>query len=281
MKTKINVSAVVLTKNEDKHIERLIKNIIDFFSEIIVIDSYSTDKTIEILESYNIKYVQNKFLNFSDQRNFAINNNLVSNNWIFFIDADELIDEELKLELRKIFSSEITQSGFYINRKFIFMNKWIRYGGYYPTYLLRLFDKNKATSMGIVNEHIKVNGTTGLIKGHLIDKNLNNFSYWINKHNLYSDLESIEYFRNETKLKFSDAKNSQPGLKLFLKHNLFNKIPLFFRVFIYFIYRYFIKLGFLDGYVGLIYHISQGFIFWFFVDIKIYELKNKHEYERK
>jgi len=270
------ITLVVLTKNEELHIERLILNVVNKFNQVILIDSFSSDNTIKIANQYGVMVIQNQFKDFSQQRNFAIKSNLLNNNWIFFLDADEIIDNDLFDELHTIFSKEIKFDGFYINRKFFFMNKWIKYGGYYPTYLLRLFNKDKAQCNGIVNEHIKINGSTSILKnGHIIDRNLNNFNFWVKKHNIYSDLEAIIFdnvsYKSEN---LSKSILSQAALKNYFKVNLFNKIPLFFRSFAYFIYRYIFRLGFLDGYVGFIYHFCQGFIFWFFVDVKILELKN-------
>lgn len=272
------ITAIILTKNEERHLKRLLLNIIKIFNEIVIIDSFSVDKTHEIADEFNVKLIKNKFLNFSDQRNFGLKSSEVSNKWVFFIDADEIVDFDLINELRLIFSNKIIYDGFYINRKFIFMEKWIKYGGYYPIYLLRLVNKDKAICTGIVNEHFQIDGKTTKIKnGHLIDHNLNNFQYWINKHNIYSDFESTEFYSRSIYFNTNPI-SSQAGFKNFIKINFYNNIPLFFRPFIYFFYRYFLKLGFLDGYKGFIYHICQGFIFWFFVDVKIYEKKiNKNE----
>lgn len=269
------ITAVILTKNEEIHLKRLLLNINKVFNEIVIIDSFSLDKTEEIANEFNVKFIKNQFVNFSDQRNFAMRSSEVSNKWIFFIDADEIIDIDLINEFRFIFSQEIIYDGFYINRKFIFMEKWIKYGGYYPIYLLRLVNKEKAICTGIINEHLQIDGKTTKIKnGHLIDHNLNNFQYWVNKHNNYSELESIEFFSKTITFNTSPL-SSQAGFKNYIKIKIYNNIPLLIRPFIYFFYRYFLKLGFLDGYKGFIYHTCQGFIFWFFVDVKIYEKKIK------
>jgi hypothetical protein len=269
------ITAVIITKNEELHIERLLCNINGIFNEVVIIDSFSEDKTYDISLQYNVKFIQNKFKNFGDQRNFAMNSAEVTNKWVFFIDADEIVDDDLINELRLIFSEKILYDGFYVNRKFLFMKRWIKHGGYYPLYLLRLINKEKAICKGIVNEHFEIDGKTTLIKrGHLIDENLNNFQFWVNKHNNYSDLESIEFFVERKKFDFNKIR-SQPGLKSLVKLIFYNNMPLFLRAFVYFFYRYFIRFGFLDGYKGFIYHFCQGLIFWFLVDVKIYEKKCK------
>ncbi len=271
------ITIIVLTKNEDLHLERLILNVNNIFNEIIILDSFSDDNTSLIAKKHSIKFVQNEFINFGAQRNYAINNIETLNDWIFFLDADETIDDSLITELIYIFSHNIIYDGFYINRKFIFMKKWIRFGGYYPIYLLRLFKKSKAYCSGIVNEHIEVSGNTKIIqRGNIVDENLNNFNFWINKHNKYSDLEAEEFFikkREISKFKFFN----QVDTKKYIKLKYYNSMPLFLRPFIYFLYRYFLRFGFLDGYKGFIYHFCQGLIFWFFVDVKIFEKIIKNE----
>ena len=264
------ITVIILTKNEDLHLERLILNVNKIFNEIIVLDSFSDDNTINIAKNYNIKFVQNKFNNFGEQRNYAIKNIKTLNDWLFFLDADETIDILLITELYNIFTNKILYDGFYINRKFIFMKKWIQFGGYYPTYLLRLFNKRNAFCNGIVNEHVEVNGKTSIIKnGHIIDENLNNFNFWISKHNKYSDLEAEEYFIKKSITPTFNVRN-QVDVKKFIKLKYYNNLPLFLRPFIYYFYRYILRFGFLDGYIGFIYHFCQGFIFWFFVDVKIF-----------
>jgi hypothetical protein len=275
MSNLLPITAVIITKNEELHIRRLLRNINGIFNEIVILDSFSEDRTGDIALEYNVKFIKNKFKNFGDQRNVAMKSSEVTNKWVFFIDADEIVDDDLITELRLIFTGKITHDGFYINRKFIFMNKWIKYGGYYPIYLLRLVNKEKTNCTGIINEHLQIDGKTTKIKnGHLIDHNLNNFQYWVNKHNNYSDLESIEFFTKSITFNTSPI-SSQAGFKNYIKIKIYNNIPLFFRPFAYFFYRFFLKLGFLDGYKGFIYHTCQGFIFWFFVDVKIYEKKIK------
>ena len=155
------------------------------------------------------------------------------------------------------------------------MNKWIKYGGYYPIYLLRLFNKNNSISTGIINEHISTSGKTKVIsEGNIVDHNLNDISFWILKHNKYSSLEALDYY-NKNEIEYSKILNSQSNWKFFIKNTFYKKIPILLRPFIYFVYRYIFRFGFLDGYIGFIYHFLQGFVFWFLVDIKIFEIKHK------
>ena len=155
------------------------------------------------------------------------------------------------------------------------MDKWIRYGGYYPIYLLRLFNKKNSRSFGSINEHILTEGDTKVIScGNIIDHNLNDVSFWLSKHNNYSSLEASEFFILP-KIDNKKIFDSQANFKFFIKNKFYNKFPVLIRPFFYFIYRYFFRLGFLDGHQGFIYHFLQGFFFWFFVDVKIFEKKNR------
>ncbi len=275
MNSKLKISCVILTYNEQIHIERALINALQFFDDVILLDSGSEDKTIEIANSYNVPSFYHKFINYSDQRNFAIQSINVKYDYIFFLDADEYIDDELFKSISYEFNLGNPYDGYYIKRKFIFMGKWIKNGGYYPIYLLRLFNKNNSISIGSINEHISTSGKTKIIpKGNIIDHNLNDISFWITKHNKYSSLEAFE-FNNKFTVNYSKIFNSQSNFKSFIKIFFYNKLPILVRPFIYFIYRYFFRFGFLDGYIGFLYHFLQGFIFWFLVDIKIFEIKFK------
>ncbi|MEK7128915.1 MAG: glycosyltransferase family 2 protein, partial [Patescibacteria group bacterium] len=143
---KIPLSVIILTFNEEIHIERLLKNIGDWCDEIFVVDSYSTDKTLEIAEKYEAKIIQHPFENQAQQFNWALDNLDIKNEWILRLDADEYLTEELKEEISKEISSSVEVNGYYIKRRVYFMGRWIKRGGYYPTWLLRLFRKGKARS---------------------------------------------------------------------------------------------------------------------------------------
>lgn len=277
---KYSISVIILTYNEEIHLERLMKNIVDFADEIFIVDSFSTDKTLEIAKQYGCKIFQHKFENQAQQFNWALDNLEIKNEWILRLDADEYLTEELKEEIsfslnpltprprsrlrfrlgfgEKEISSSEEVNGFYIKRRIYFMGRWIKHGGYYPTWILRLFKKGKARSdQREVDEHIVLlEGKAGKFKNDFIDDNKKDLTWWIEKHNNYASREAAAVLAGDFGI----------GKKKF-----FYKLPLFFRVCLYFCYRYFIRLGFLDGKEGLVFHFLQGFWYRFLIDAKIYK----------
>jgi glycosyltransferase involved in cell wall biosynthesis len=160
---KNNVSVIILTHNESVNIERAIQNTISWAHEVIVLDSYSKDNTVEMSMLLGAKVVQRKFDNYSAQRNYAIQQIQLKTEWILFLDADEYLSEDLMQEI----NAELVNpkaDGYYLKRRFYFNGKWIRWGGYYPTWILRLFKKDKGLFQREINEHLVLNGTTSKLK---------------------------------------------------------------------------------------------------------------------
>ena len=172
--------------------------------------------------------------------------------------------------------------GYYIKRRQMFLGKWIRHGGYYPYYLLKLFRKDcvKVEEREFIDHHFYVKGNTGKLKNDLIEWNHkeDDLSFWIDKHNKYATFQAIEEIshRNADKGNFFGNNDQR---RLWLKNRIWRRLPLFGRPFLYFLYRYFFRLGFLDGKEGLIFHFLQGFWYRFLVDAKIYEMKKKQIYD--
>ena|SRR3990167_1045250 len=269
---KLSLIVIILTHNESIHIERAIKNVDGWADKIIVLDSYSDDDTPEKAKALNVEFIARKFDNYKNQREYAIQYAKDQAEWLFFLDADEYLTEELKSEIKTaIKKPDIV--GYYLPRRFIFMNKWIRWGGYYPTYLLRLFRPEQASLDRVINEHVTVLGHKDYLKHDFIDHNLKGISNWIDKHNRYATYEAVDLMA----CKKSPMETKIPSKKMgkqWLRYNIWNKLPIIIvRPVVYFIYRYFFRLGFLDGKEGLIYHFLQGFWFWFVIDVKYFELK--------
>jgi glycosyltransferase involved in cell wall biosynthesis len=290
------LSIIILTYNEEIHLERLFKNIAEWADEIFVVDSFSTDKTLEIATKYGCKVFQHPFENQAQQFNWALDNLDIKNEWILRLDADEYLTEELKNEIaetlvnmgtsdvpnvninvRTLDVQKLEINGYYIKRRVYFMGRWIRHGGYYPTWLLRLFRKGKARSEHrAMDEHIVLlEGRVAKLKNDFIDDNKKGLSDWINKHNNYSSREAIERLKENSKYKMQNSKSlGEPvSRKRWFKENFYLRLPPFCRAFLYFIYRYFFRLGFLDGKEGLIFHFLQGCWHQFLIDAKIYEAK--------
>ncbi len=276
---KLPISIIILTYNEELNIENCLKNLADWANEIFIVDSFSTDKTLEIAEKYGCKIFQHKFENQAQQFNWALDNLEIKNEWILRLDADEYLTEELKNEItEKLKNIPNDICGFYIKRRVYFMGCWIKHGGYYPTWLLRLFKKGKARSeQREMDEHIiLMEGKTGKLKNDFVDDNKKDLTWWIDKHNNYASREANAFLQT-TDYGLQTNVGGQASRKRWLKENFYYKIPMFFRACMYFCYRYFFRLGFLDGKEGLIFHFLQGFWYRFLVDVKIYEIKKYGE----
>lgn len=276
---KLPISVIILTYNEESNIENCLKSVVDWANEIIIVDSFSTDKTLEIVKKYTDKIVQRNFINQADQFNWTLDNLEIKNDWILRLDADEYLTEELKKEITEVLpktSSEI--SGFYIKRRVYFMGRWIKHGGYYPTWFLRLFKKGRAKfEEREVDEHLVLfEGKAEKLKNDFIDDNKKNIEWWTNKQNNFSTREARERLKNKQDVRFNPGVFREQVLqKKWIKEKIYSRLPLFSRSFSYFIYRYFFRLGFLDGKEGLIFHFLQGFWHQFLIDAKIYESRLK------
>ncbi|KAA0993711.1 glycosyltransferase family 2 protein [Dyadobacter aurulentus] len=275
----IDLSVIILTHNESKHIGRCIKSLQLVTNKIFIVDSFSTDDTVSIAENLGATVIRNPWVSYSFQFNFGIANNPFQTTWLMRMDADEYITPELANEL-KASLPQIGEgvSGLYVKRRVIFMDKWIRRGGYYPIWLLRIWRRGIGTCEELwMDEHIKLSsGTVQNLKYDIVDHNLNNLTWWTQKHNNYAireviDLLNIKYNFDSKPTVEPKFWGTQEQRTRYLKVQ-YSKMPLFTRPFIYFSYRYFLKLGFLDGLKGIIWHFLQGFWYRFLVDAKIYEV---------
>lgn len=279
----LDLSVIILTYNEELHIKRCLDNISPIVKNVFIIDCYSTDKTLEIAKEYqNVSVLQNKWVNYATQFNWALDNAPIKTKWVLRLDADEYLTESLKAELKNnLHILDNVYSGIVVPLKRVFLGKEIKHG-MSQVKLMRIFKYGKARCENrFMDEHIQlIEGKTIEFKGEFADDNLNNLSWWTQKHIGYStreviDLLDIEYNiignANEDKDKVI---NEQAKNKRLLKHK-YVKQPLFWRSFAYFCLRYFIRGGFLDGKEGFLWHFLQGWWYRTLVDAKIFEIKSK------
>ncbi|MPR36791.1 glycosyltransferase family 2 protein [Salmonirosea aquatica] len=274
-----DLSVIILTHNEALHIERCLRSVKMVTDKIFIIDSYSTDNTVALARGLGAEVVQNPWVSYAFQLNYGISHNPFSTAWVMRLDADEYITPELATEINEVLPGMATGiAGLYLKRRVFFLNKWIKNGGYYPIWLLRLWRHGQGFCEELwMDEHIKVKGgTISRLTYDIVDHNLNNLTWWTQKHNNYAireviDLLNITYNFDDKETVTPSFWGTQEQRTRYLKIR-YASLPLFTRPFIYFIYRYFIKLGFLDGTKGLIWHTLQGFWYRFLVDAKLYEL---------
>jgi len=279
-----DVSVIILTFNEEKHLARCLQSLQSFTDQIFIVDSFSTDRTVEIAQSMGAVVVQNAWVNYATQFNFGIANTPFKTGWLMRMDADEYVLPELAHEItQRLPTLAADISGIYVKRRVMFFNRWMRRGGYYPIWLLRLWRRGQGLCEEIwMDEHIKLADQQGSpaqttqFQHDLVDHNLNNLTWWTQKHNQYAIREAIDLLN--IKYNFEDAKRVTPKLfgsqeqrTRFLKLQ-YASLPLFTRPFLYFLYRYIIRLGFLDGRPGLMWHFLQGLWYRFLVDAKLYEV---------
>jgi glycosyltransferase involved in cell wall biosynthesis len=279
----MNFSFIFLAYNEEIHLPRLLASIKELNAPVYILDSGSTDETLEVCKAYDVMVKTHAFENHPKQWHYALSCFPITTPWIIALDADQIVTPDL-IALLKQFRDEDYKdvNGIYFNRKNFFKGTWLKHGGYYPKYLLKMF----RTTIGYsdLNENMDhrfiVPGKNIIWKkGHILEENLkeNKISFWIQKHNRYSDLVAEEEIMRINKLRRQTIKPiffGTPDERIAWLKRLWWRMPLFVRPFIYFFYRYFILLGILDGRNGLIFHFLQAFWFRFVVDIKIMELKH-------
>ena len=277
----------LLTYNEEIHIKRCLDNFLMLTSNIYVVDSFSNDKTVDILGEYEINFVQNEFKNHSNQLNFAINTFPFETNYILRIDCDETLSYELINEIitSKMLATDSDFSGFYIKRKVKFFDKILNYGNINPIWLLRLWKRGKGfCDDKLMDEKIIVTDQkTTRLQNIILDDNLNNLTWWTNKHNNYSNREALEILKSKYIVSSYSFKSNYYTIDYFLclLKVLYNKMPIFFRSFLLFFYSYFLKLGILDGLPGFIWNILQVFWYRYLVDVKVYEFEYLHGFNKE
>lgn len=281
-----SIAAIILTKNEEKHIARCIESLQDVCEEIIVVDSLSTDRTCEIAESMGARVYKNPWKNYATQFNYGVYQCDIRSEWIWRIDADEYLEGNLGAAMKKALSEcSDDVNGVYVRKRIDFMGRPLLHGGWYPSYHLKVFRNGYGDCENRwMDEHIRIfDGKNITIEeGNQVDANLNDLTWWTEKHNGYATREMVDMLMMEYGL---DAKAQEVVPKFFgteeqrkrwLKMK-YIKAPLFVRPFVNFILRYIFKGGFLDGKQGFVWHILQGFWYRMLVDAKIYELKQRFD----
>jgi glycosyltransferase involved in cell wall biosynthesis len=282
MRSKADLSVIILTHNEAIHIERAIRSVAPIATNVFVVDSLSTDQTAALAQALGATVVQHKFVNHAHQFQWALDNLSINTEWIMRLDADEVLTPELIDEIRRtlpLLAPEI--SGANLRRRHIFLGRWIKHGGRYPLKLLRIWRKGSAkVEQRWMDEHmVLLHGRAVTFRHDFSDYSLNDLSAFTDKHNRYATREAVDRLNQEFGLFASDAavaagaSNSQARLKRLVKQHLYNRLPLLTGPLFYFLWRYIAQAGFLDGRAGLIYHVMQGFWYRFLVEAKVLELR--------
>ena len=284
LKNQINLcdlTILILTLNEEIHIARSIDSALKVAKRVIIIDSGSIDNTCCIADKLGVDLYYNPFLTHARQLNWALDNTMITTRWVMKLDADEYLTQDLIDKLPDFLNNALINiDGFTIGLRRIFMGQWLQFGSLYPINLLRIwrFGSGRAEDR-LMDEHVRVNQLVQHINADFVDHNLNFLSWWTDKHNKYSSLEAILFLNQEFNF-FEEHEvpqstlGWQANIKRLIKKKIYFKMPTGFRALAYFIYRYFFRLGFLDGGAGNKFHILQGFWYRYLVDAKIDEVKH-------
>ncbi|RAJ92137.1 glycosyltransferase involved in cell wall biosynthesis [Larkinella arboricola] len=277
-----SISVIILTNNEEKHIGRCIASLLPFTDQIFIVDSFSTDQTVQIARSMGAVVAQNPWVNYASQFNYGIRHTPFQTTWLMRMDADEYVMPELAAEINNRLTTLPTDvSGIYVKRRVMFMNRWMKHGAYYPIWLLRLWRNGQGICEETwMDEHIKLStGRSIQFEHDIVDHNLNNLTWWTQKHNLYAIREVIDILN--IRYNFDQSIRVEPKLfgtqeqrKRYLKLR-YASLPLFTRPVVYFLYRYILRLGIIDGRPGLMWHFLQGLWYRFLVDAKLYEVYHR------
>lgn len=274
----MTVTVVILTFNEARHIERALRSVAPFAERCVVVDSGSTDDTTGRARALGAEVLTHPFVNQARQFNWALDQLSEGTDWVFRLDADEVVSSELAQEIAArlpYLPDEVV--GLTVPRRIAFLRQPIQYGGLFPIHVVRLFRYGRGRSEDLwMDEHIVVDGQIGALSGEILDDNLNPLGWWIEKHNRYASREALQILLTEG----SDAVEQpsavmgrQAATKRWLKRNLYGRLPVGLRAAAYFLFRYLLRGGFLDGYRGLAFHVLQGLWYRFLVDAKLYEAR--------
>lgn len=274
-----DLTVLILTKNEEKNIERCISEVKQIAKRIVLVDSGSTDRTVEIAKKLGAEVFSHEWINYSHQYNWGIKQANIKTKWIFRLDADEFLTEKARNEIEELCNKHTYTevNGLVVRFTVHFLGKELKHGGIYPFRKLLIYKADKGyMEERNMDEHILLKeGSYVELKNDCIHHDFKDLSTWIDKHNKYSSREVLDYFANNN-LKISQLSKTAK-LKRFVKFNIYYKLPLGTRAHLYYIYRYYFKLGFLDGKEGKIFAFMQAYWYRFLVDAKIYEQMTQND----
>ncbi len=278
----MSLAVIILTHNEERHISRALASVAGIATEVFVIDSFSGDRTVDLARARGATVLQNRFINYAKQFQWALDNAPITASWIMRLDADEVIEADLAARIRHELPRLADDiAGINLKRKHIFLGRWIRHGGRYPLLLLRIWRRGHGRIEDRwMDEHMILQGCrTVTFDGGFADHNLNDLSFFTDKHNKYATREAIDVINGRRHLFPRDVDLSteegsrQAAIKRWIKETLYNRIPYQISTPAYFLFRLIFQLGFLDGKEGLVYHGLQGFWYRFLVGAKVEELE--------
>lgn len=273
------VHALILTLNEERHIGRCIESLADHCASILIVDSGSADRTVEIAQQLGAEVIYNPWVNYATQLNFGVSHLADRPGWLLRIDADEILEQDCVETIGQAVSRMPADvDGIAVQRRIFFLGKRMRHGGMEPSWQLRLWRNGAGRcEQRWMDEHIKVSGRVEHSKVVISDINLNSLTWWISKHNSYASREAIDILNQRFGFLPIDSLHSegaspQAQIKRFLKNSVYLRMPAGLRSIGYYLYRYIVRCGFLDGKSGFYWHLMQGLWYRVLVDAKVEEI---------
>lgn len=275
----LDLTAIILTYNEEKNIVHCIESIKNIARRIVVVDSFSTDNTVALAKKLGAEVYQHEFINQAKQYIYGVEIAEIKTKWIFRIDADERLTPESAAEIEKICQENANTdvNGIVVRFKVTFMGKELKHGGYYPFCKLLIYKNGRGYMEDrSMDEHIiLMEGKSVELQNDSLHCDYKDLNAWIDKHNKYSSREVEAHFESLVKHDIEKRLNSRARIKRFMKVRVYYKLPMGFRAHLYYLYRYYFKLGFLDGKEGKIFAFMQAYWYRYLVDAKIYEEKSR------
>lgn len=276
-----DITAIILTKNEENNLPDCISSIKNLVKRIVVIDSYSSDRTVEIAKAMGAEVYQHPFENYSKQYRYGVQVSQIQTKWTFRIDADERISAPACREIEEICRKDDPAiTGIIVRFTVEFMGRQLKHGGIYPFRKLLIYRTGKGQIEDrAMDEHIILQeGRAVALESDSFHHDYKGLTFWIDKHNRYAEREMQDYYRNlKTTQESGAGLDYTAKFKRWVKFNLYYKLPLGVRAHMYYLYRYYLQRGFLDGREGKIFCFLQAYWYRFLVDAKIYERQKSTE----
>lgn len=274
------LAVIVLTFDEEVNLDACLASVAGLATELHVVDSGSQDRTLEIAGRHGARVVTHPFETHARQWDWALGNLPIAAEWVLALDADQSVTPELAAGIRRFLEAPGRGvSGAYAARRQVFRGTWIRHGGYYPKYLLKLFRRDAVVvdTGDLVDHHFGVTGGTMIVRGDLVEANRkeDEIAVWTAKHNRYAVLQAREELRRLGDGASRGRLLGNPDERVLFLKTIWRHLPLYVRPALYFVYRYVLRLGFLDGRQGLVFHFLQGFWYRFLVDVNIDEIRSR------
>lgn len=273
------VSILIFTLNEESNLHHCLDSL-DWCDDIVVVDSFSTDETIEICRRRKIRLVQHAFAGFGSQRNWALHEIPLSHEWVLILDADERVPRDLAVELNRLAETSPDHIGAYrLKRRFFLWGRWLRYSSLYPTWVVRFLRRSRVRYVNRGHsETQEVQGVIGEIKGYLIDENHKTLETWFERQSRYSQQEAkFEIDNEDAAVSWSELISTDPLRRRVVFKQIAGRLP--FRGFLYFLYCYFIRLGFLDGKDGFMFCRMKA-VYQSMIAINKYDHRKKRSAEK-